>query len=192
MGKRTKAQQERFNEQRRVNKSKARQALFIAEYFQTKYFELYSEAASFFNDLNGTYPEKYDLRKTNEFREWKSYVNGEILKSRKRTNPQYLAVEIVENIPQTPTEPQSPPPPQSPTESESRIGKSAITTNANRTAKSATTTNANRIQRYNAAKNSITELQITSKITAKRYYPNNPNYYRGGINRPPHTRRHSW
>ena len=119
MGKRTKAQQERFNEQQRVNKSKARQALFITEYFQTKYFEVYSEAASFFNDINATYPEKYDLRKTAEFRRWKTHINGEILKSRKRTTPQYLDVEIVQNIPQTPTEPENSPSPQAPSEPES-------------------------------------------------------------------------
>ena len=117
MGKRTRAQQDRWNEQRRVNKSKARQALFIAEYFQTKYFELYSEAASFFNALNKMYPTKYDARKTPEFRQWKSCINGEIIKSRKRTT--YLNIEVVETIPQTPDESESLPPqtPQSPAES---------------------------------------------------------------------------
>ena len=41
-------------------------------------------------------------------------MNGEIIKGRKRTNPQYLDIE---NIPQTPTGPESPPPPQTPSES---------------------------------------------------------------------------
>ena len=98
MGKRTRAQQDRWNEQRRVNKSKARQALFIAEYFQTKYFELYSEAASFFNVVNKLYPMKYDARKTPEFRQWKSRIMGEALKSKKRTI--YLSIEADEIIPQ--------------------------------------------------------------------------------------------
>ena len=119
MGKRTRAQQDRWNEQRRVNKSKARQALFIAEYFQTKYFELYSEAASFFNVVNKLYPMKYDARKTPEFRQWKSRIMGEALKSKKRTI--YLSIEADEIIPQAPDEPESSPPqtPQSPDEPES-------------------------------------------------------------------------
>ena len=117
MGKRTRAQQDRFNEQRRANKSKARQALFIAEYFQTKYFELYNEAATFFNALNKMYPTKYDVRKAPEFRQWKSCINGEIRKSRKRTT--YLNIEVDETMPQTPDESESLPPqtPQTPAES---------------------------------------------------------------------------
>ena len=115
MPKRTRAQQQRFNEQRRANKSKSRQALFISEYIQAKYFDVYSEACSFFNDLNATYATKYDLRKTSEFRQWKMHINGEILKNRKRTPLQYLDVE---NVQQTSTGPQSPPPPQSPTGTE--------------------------------------------------------------------------
>ena len=116
MPKRTAAQQQRFNEQRRANKSKSRQALFISEYIQAKYFDVYSEACSFFNDLNSTYATKYDLRKTSEFRQWKMHINGEILKNRKRTPLQYLDVE---NVQQTSTGPKSPPPPQSPTGTES-------------------------------------------------------------------------
>ena len=123
MGRRTRAQQDRWNELRRVNKSKARQALFITEYFQTKYFELYNEAATFFNALNKMYPTKYDVRKATEFRQWKACVNGEIRKSRKRTT--YLNIEVDETIPQTPDESESLPPqtpaesspPQSPAES---------------------------------------------------------------------------
>ena len=70
MGK-TRAQQDRANELRRIEKSKRRQAYFIADYIQVKYFNLYSEAANFFNALNTLYPTKYDIRKTGEYRSWR-------------------------------------------------------------------------------------------------------------------------
>ena len=71
MPKRTRAEQDKYNEQRQRNKRKSRQALFTAEYVQTKYIDVYKEACTFFNTLNSIYPTKYDLRKTGEFREWK-------------------------------------------------------------------------------------------------------------------------
>ena len=70
MGK-TRAQQDRANELRRIEKSKRRQAYFIADYIQVKYFNLYSEAANFFYALNTLYPTKYDIRKTGEYRSWR-------------------------------------------------------------------------------------------------------------------------
>ena len=129
MGKKTRAQQERANDQRRTHRSKARQSVFISEYIQFKYFDMYAEAASFYNALNTTYPNKYDLRKTKEYREWKTAINGETVKGRKLPIPEYLNIENVETMsprsptesettpPQSPTEPETIPP-QSPTEAE--------------------------------------------------------------------------
>ena len=125
MPKRTAAQQQHYNEQRRANKSKTRQAVFISEFVQSKYFDVYSEACRFFNALNTLYATKYDLRKTSEFRLWKSSINGEVPKAPKRTCHTYLNIEKIQQtstVPQSPSQPQSPtatesPPPQTPTES---------------------------------------------------------------------------
>ena len=125
MPKRTAAQQQHYNEQRRANKSKSRQAFFIAEFVQSKYFDVYSEACRFFNALNTLYATKYDLRKTSEFRQWKASINGEVPKAPKRTCHTYLNIEKIQQtltVPQSPSQPQSPtatesPPPQTPTES---------------------------------------------------------------------------
>ena len=57
-----------------------REAIFVNEYLQTKYKDIYREAASLYNEINKKYPQKPDLRKTIEFREWKNSVavsNGE-------------------------------------------------------------------------------------------------------------------
>ena len=129
--KRTREQQDIYNEQRRANKSKTRQALFIAEYIQAKYFHLYGEACTFYNSLNTLYPTKYDLRKTTEFRQWKSYITGKPPKTPKRKCIMYNNAENNSTVteispPQPPVEisPQSPDemsphveiPPQSPVE----------------------------------------------------------------------------
>ena len=63
-------------EQRRGNRSKTRQAIFINEYVFTKYFDIYQEAAQFYNEINMLYPRKPDLRRTEEFRVWKNSVTG--------------------------------------------------------------------------------------------------------------------
>ena len=42
------------------------------EYVKTKYPKIYDEAVEFYNNLRKNYPEKHDLRKTNEFKQWKS------------------------------------------------------------------------------------------------------------------------
>ena len=61
---------------RQANNSKKRQALFIAEYVQVKYFEIYQEAAGLYNKINAMYPKKPDLRKTVEFKNWKLVEAG--------------------------------------------------------------------------------------------------------------------
>ena len=70
------SRREKYIINRRERQSKARQAQFINEYIQYKYFPIYREAAQFYNRLNTLYPTKRDLRKCNEFKRWKMSLNG--------------------------------------------------------------------------------------------------------------------
>ena len=78
---------QRRKEQRRLNRSKVRQVLLVAEYIQYKYFDVYAEAAEFYNTLNNQYPNKYDLRRTEEYKEWKIQVTGQAGKAPRRSKP---------------------------------------------------------------------------------------------------------
>ena len=60
--------QDRKNELRRQYRGQVRQALLINDYIQLKHSEAYEEAANFYNYLNGIYPTKKDLRRTDEFK----------------------------------------------------------------------------------------------------------------------------
>ena len=64
-------------EKRRENRSKAREALFISEYVFYKHFNVYQEAAEMYNELNQIYPQKPDLRRTEQFRTWTHVVTGQ-------------------------------------------------------------------------------------------------------------------
>ena len=64
---RSRAAQDRHNERRRKVKRNARKAIFSMEYIQIKYPEIYNEACNFFTVIDSKYPEKHDLRKTEEF-----------------------------------------------------------------------------------------------------------------------------
>ena len=55
-------------EQRRENRAKVRQSLLISEYVRCKHFDIYQEAANFYNEVNACHPLKYDLRKTDQFK----------------------------------------------------------------------------------------------------------------------------
>ena len=61
---------------RRCKKFEKRQALFVQEYVEEKYRAIYDEVIKFYNALNGLYPTKHDLRKTNEFKKWKKAISG--------------------------------------------------------------------------------------------------------------------
>ena len=56
---------------RRHFTQEARAAMFIKEYIQTKHEEIYQEAVAFYNYVNNIYPQKGDLRKTEEFKAMK-------------------------------------------------------------------------------------------------------------------------
>ena len=125
MGKKTRAQQLRGNEQRRAHRSKARQDVLISEYISLKYFDLYVEAVNFYNVLNTMYPVKYDLRKTVEYKTWKAEIKGQPLKNRKLPMLEHANIQTVP--PQSPSLAESPSqnpclsesPPQSPSLTES-------------------------------------------------------------------------
>ena len=51
--------------------------MFIHDYVKTKYDNIYTEAAAFYNQLNQDHPRKPDLRKTVEFRRWKNNIATE-------------------------------------------------------------------------------------------------------------------
>ena len=62
---------------RRCKKYERRQATFVQEYVETKYQAINDEAMEFYKSLNVSYPKKYDLRKTNEFKKWKKTILGQ-------------------------------------------------------------------------------------------------------------------
>ena len=62
------------NKKRRESRSKVREGMFVSDYVQTKYLHVYQEAAEAYNNLNGIYPSKPDLRRTEEFRYWKNSI----------------------------------------------------------------------------------------------------------------------
>ena len=94
-----------------------------------KYFDIYSEAAEYYNELNQTYPDKYDLRKTTEF---KTFKTGQATKCTRKLpkplhsniqtpiqiNPEARITVIYEDDPQSPESPceDDPQSPESPCE----------------------------------------------------------------------------
>ena len=122
MGKRTREQLVRANQQRIHLKALSRKATFISEYIQVKYSNMYNEAAYYFDRINAIHPTKSDLRKTKEFRAWRATMNGEQPKTRRKRAYNYInnAPDQFENQwPQPPQEPESPLPQTSDQEPES-------------------------------------------------------------------------
>ena len=63
---------------RQTDKKRKHHNAFISEYVKVKFGNLYNEANCFFNALTAIHPEKLDLKKTNEFQQWKkSIINTE-------------------------------------------------------------------------------------------------------------------
>ena len=102
------------NTKREIAKSLSRQGMFISEYVQFKYKDLYREAGMMYNELNKQYPHKPDLRKTKEFRHWKnemakangerpSYIPREKKYKYKRTAYWDIALEDSESTPEAPS-----------------------------------------------------------------------------------------
>ena len=86
---------QRRKEQRRQNRTKVRQALLVNDYIYHKYFNVYQEAAQFYNEVNRKYPTKYDLRRTDEFKAWKMAVTGQAVRIRtKLPKPSHLDIQV--------------------------------------------------------------------------------------------------
>ena len=51
-----------------------REGMFVSDYVKTKYQTIYHEAAMLYNQINQSYPQKPDLRKTVEYRRWKNRI----------------------------------------------------------------------------------------------------------------------
>ena len=67
-------------QKRELAKTLTREGMFISEYVQCKYKDIYREAGMLYNQINKKHPQKPDLRKTVEFRMWRNIVataNGE-------------------------------------------------------------------------------------------------------------------
>ena len=92
---------EKLKQKRRDRRSKARQDQLVADYIYYKHYEIYCEAAQFYNELNQKYPTKYDLRKSVEYRMWKIHITGQAQKPRKKTS-QTFPPEYRDPDPHTP------------------------------------------------------------------------------------------
>ena len=57
----------RKSQWRKVNNEKVRKERIISGYIEIKHRNIYNEATEFYNVLNDKYPNKHDLRKTNEY-----------------------------------------------------------------------------------------------------------------------------
>ena len=75
---RTREAQDRHNELRRRSRSNARKAIYIAEYVEIKYPNIFKEAEGSFSILDQKYQDKHDLRKTDEFLFFKLKTEGKL------------------------------------------------------------------------------------------------------------------
>ena len=60
------------NDKRRHSRTLIREGMFISDYVNTKYNWIYQEAAVLYNEINQKNPQKPDLRRTREYRQWKN------------------------------------------------------------------------------------------------------------------------
>ena len=61
----------RKRELRRERDSKKRRDTFAMEYIQVKHPNIYAEAIDFYHEINTNNPGKFDLKKTQEYKNWK-------------------------------------------------------------------------------------------------------------------------
>ena len=79
-----------------------RKTIFVHEYVQAKFHEVYAEAMKFYSQLDQTYPGKKDLCRTTEFRKWRENVTK---KSTAPTQQSAHEASLVLNIPLLPHPP---------------------------------------------------------------------------------------
>ena len=90
--------QDKKNFLRRQYRQQARAAIFINDYVEVKHQEIYEEAVAFYNHVNNLYPEKKDLRKTEEFKALKlgfTFVAKKQDKAAKNPAQVYLPITTV-------------------------------------------------------------------------------------------------
>ena len=85
------ARLDKKNSARRQYSQEARSAIFIKEYIHAKHQEIYEEAVAFYNHVNNLYPQKSDLRKTQEFKAMKLGMTF-VVKQRKNPRQVYLPI----------------------------------------------------------------------------------------------------
>ena len=85
------ARLDKKNLARRQYSQEARSAIFIKEYIHVKHQEIYQEAVAFYNHVNNLYPQKGDLRKTQEFKAMKLGMTF-VAKQRKNLRQMYLPI----------------------------------------------------------------------------------------------------
>ena len=89
---------------RREKQNKIRQALLVNEYVYVKYFNIYQEAAEYYNSLNRLYPSRPDLRKCDEFKALKLAANGAPIRVRIYNKALYTNMST-EKCDETPVQP---------------------------------------------------------------------------------------
>ena len=78
---------------RKSRHDQKRQNSLITDYIQHKYANVYTEAFHFYERLNNQYPKKLDLRKTEEYRVWKSSVSDTSAQSQVQEPPNPVSIE---------------------------------------------------------------------------------------------------
>ena len=66
-------------------RTEVRQALFTKDFLESKYPDIFKEAAVLYNELNASYPRKPDLRRCPEYKYWKNSTTDKQRKTRKET-----------------------------------------------------------------------------------------------------------
>ena len=88
--------QDKKNAARRQYRQDAREALFIHAYIKEKYPEVYEEAGTFYNYINKRYPQKRDLRKTDEFNALKLGFTFVVKEQNKPLAQVYQSIDLAE------------------------------------------------------------------------------------------------
>ena len=78
---------------RKSRHDQKRQNNLITDYIQHKYSNVYTEAFHFYERLNNQYPKKIDLRKTEEYRVWKTSVSDTSAQSQVQEPPNPVSIE---------------------------------------------------------------------------------------------------
>ena len=88
--------QDKKNAARKQYRQDAREALFIQAYIKEKYPEVYEEAGTFYNYVNKRYPQKRDLRKTDEFNALKLGFTFVVKEQNKPLAQVYQSIDLAE------------------------------------------------------------------------------------------------